>query len=68
METNRITMEYGFDGGETRQHLLPDGVHKMRGPNLRPMEFSPSSKIDSEVVFNYFCNKKFNFEDTCCNK
>ena len=68
METNRITMEYEFDEGKTRQHLMPDGVHKMnRGPHSKPTEFAPSLKIDSEVVFNYFCNKKFNFEDTCCN-
>ena len=68
METNRITMEYEFDAEKTRQHLMPDGVHKMnRGPHSKPTEFAPSLKIDSDVIFNYFCNNKFKFEDTCCN-
>ena len=72
METNRITMEKELDGGKSRQHLMTDGVHKMsfdvaRNPNFVPKKIPSSLAIDSDVVFNYFCNKKFNFEGTCCN-
>ena len=71
METNRITMEYAFDGGKTRQYLMPDGVHKMahnvaRNPDFLQKKIAPSLVIDSNVIFNYFCNRKFKFRDTCC--
>ena len=47
METNRITMEYAFDGGKTRQYLMPDGVHKMahnvaRNPDFIEKKIAPS--------------------------
>ena len=64
MKINRITMEYAFDGGKTRQYLMPDGVHKMahtyvRSPGFVEKKIAPSLMIDSNVIFNYFCNRKF---------
>ena len=70
METNRMTMEYRFEDG-TRQPLMSDNVHKMTYLGNVPggkQDFVPSLAIDSNIILNYFCNKKFGFVNTCCNK
>ena len=68
IESNRLTMEYSFEDGK-RLHLMPDGVHKMaRSPNSDSKEFSTSLMVDTDVIFNYICNRRFEIEKTCCNK